>query len=607
MSRCENKQNAIRPLVLQSAADVTEQNELKARIPEKLFSELWTHQLTSLYNAYLFEKNNAVDSEHRRAINNSGTLQGILALSPGQGKTRIALALACLNNTATKKTLIIVPNLLFSHWISESKKCGLRVFGISGNNDAVLIWPRDSCEIVIVKHSSVNRVQTLHLYHRIIYDEIDCVRTAKGRRVVQLSQEPNVKWVLNGTVEKSEYFTKERFVRYNNGVDKSLKGTLEVAYVPATHASVIKGWGNKFYPTNTIECCPTFVETSQNLRLPPPVMHNHVIRNVVHNSVAVLNDKVKQFINNQDYAGLRSFMESDSGIENVNLKHYAQIILERNESTITQLSNQMAKLQINCPPEGDNDDKKDCEADDCVREVVKQSIKQFQTQIDRLKSESALIENKCSDDSTCAICWAPAIAEDGGTHEPMAFVKCCHTQFCCVCIFTCLAEHEHCPYCRKACTADEVVHIAAKDATVVDNNTDHDDMLSTRDEVVETILREAEPKNEKIIVYGTFDSPYVDYAAQYKVGKIAMLPSQAHEAMKTISTFQQGDSSINVLLLSDKTNAKGHNFSFVSQIIVLDQKVAKDKLTQIIGRAHRPGRRDDHVLHVHTFETKQKK
>ena len=509
---------------------------------ERMLDILWPHQRVALHEAMSYEKTN-------KGVLQTKILKGVLALRPGEGKTRVALTLALSDTTAN--TLIIVPKLLLSHWSEEASKLGVAMemsaMGVCYNEN-----------IMIVAHNNVNAVQNLRKYHRLIYDEVDCVVTARGKRIVTFAHgEPRIQWVLNGTLIANEYLTAKEYTRYIDGPDRRLRGINETSYIPPDFDSAKRGWGNKFYPVNTIVCDPAFVNESQQLDLLEPIITTHTFRTAVANSVGLLNDKIEQFAVNDDYEGLQKFMEEDSGVSRVNLHEYAKIILDRNAKTETHLHDQLEKLDASNP-------------------IIQKSIENIKAAINELRTKSTIISAKCQSSNTCAICWS-----DDAENGVKALTSCCYTHFCCVCIIAWLSKNATCPYCRRQCDIKKVVHISDKTSPATN------EVVRTKYEQVDSILA-AHQNGEKILVYDDERQAY------------SRLP-EAKEIEQQIRLFKDPTSGYDVLRLGGALNAKGHDFSFVSLILILDART-NEEVAQIIGRAQRPNRDKAHQLRVHMFE-----
>jgi len=224
------------------------------------------------------------------------------------------------------------------------------------------------------------------------------------------------------------------------------------------------------------------------------------------------------------------------------------------------------------------------------RDAHKIKIQTIETNIEKNKSKLKTIEDRVSSikDEVCVIC--------AGSYNKPTIVHCCKNIYCFECLIGSLAScYNKCPMCRANVAKDlyTVIDEESKvnksekkiNKTVQFSNLDKSDVL----EHILTHIKKSY-KSPKILIFSdyhqTFDKIKTNINnAKLKYAKILGVPTHI---TNVINQFNTG--LINVLLLDSSHYGSGLNLQSAN-FVILYHRMSNELETQVIGRAHRFGRK----------------
>ena len=245
------------------------------------------------------------------------------------------------------------------------------------------------------------------------------------------------------------------------------------------------------------------------------------------------------------------------------------------------------------------------------------SITNKRSAIADLKRKIACIEERIKEVENCPICY------DDFTNP--AIVPCCSNKFCLNCIAASLGSKSVCPMCRSELIMKNLIIISDKTkAEIADAHKDaHTDAETQKKHSVANAsgnmysarleeLRIRAPESskyenmDKIFALNTENTVrkyliFTEYESTLNskitgiLDKYGLSYARIRGTSTSIScmveTYRQSDDKINVLLINSKYFGSGLNLENTSDIIIL-HKMQSDIEMQVIGRAHRYGRKE---------------
>uniref|UniRef100_A0A6C0LQW1 RING-type domain-containing protein n=1 Tax=viral metagenome TaxID=1070528 RepID=A0A6C0LQW1_9ZZZZ len=222
-------------------------------------------------------------------------------------------------------------------------------------------------------------------------------------------------------------------------------------------------------------------------------------------------------------------------------------------------------------------------------------IETLKNNIDRCKTKLKTIKNRIDSikDECCIIC--------ADIYDTPTIVDCCKHVFCLKCLLSALKISDNkCPYCRYILKSNKEYHIIdnknkLNDKKVIKKsikNTDKKFCDLDKADVLEHILRyiSKNDKSPRILIFSDYSQTFEKIIAnilrvklEYK--NISGTPSHI---TNIIDDFNNGN--INVLLMNSQHYGSGLNLQ-AANYLILYHRMTSELETQVIGRAHRFGRK----------------
>lgn len=564
------------PLQITSALSDEDAPVFAERYLEKA-PALWPHQQAALQRMIAFES--MVRKKAGDALMPPTTPRGILATPPGSGKTRIALAL-CMTEPSMRTVIVVLPHLLH-HWLSELDKLG--------------IHPGDATIEVITNMTAHNLVDASIHGCRLIYDETEALKNAKGRPLTRFAHEaktlsaisakPAVIWLMDGTHCVNDYVVEHVIPKWS--LTEGVCNRQTVRTFPAQHKTT-RLFGVDYYPINLIQCSTTFITESQQLNLQAPVLTKVKINDETKHLLFLQGANLMMVFGEDLQA---SFESIGSTIINNVADHCAKARCElqaqveecrklrqcfENDLLTESISHlTIAATGGNEPPET------------TPTTVTATVINDIRSKEQAAEASLRMLDKLENNKEKCAICWAEEV------NAPCALTPCCYSRFCYYCIKTWVSLHQQCPMCRASLRWNQIILHHEPDMTPNTN-----DAMHSMAALEQYAILPARDQNKKILLYMSSSEECETLRTIY--GRdLCTYPVEDNDTLPT-SVFQADNGKGQILFLTDKLGVKGLNLCMADHLVIT-APVTAEKRDQLVGRAQRPGRRVNHILQVYLF------
>jgi len=223
-----------------------------------------------------------------------------------------------------------------------------------------------------------------------------------------------------------------------------------------------------------------------------------------------------------------------------------------------------------------------------IKNLEKRS-KILNQRLDKLKNK---IKN--NDNRICCICY------ENPSH--LTITNCCKNTFCFNCITYCLhfSNSKSCPMCREKCNSDNLLVVSETKK----KNKKKKELLDKIDQIFEMVTELLLDKEKKIIIFAEHDSSLKKIEELFIINKInfSKICGTSSSISKKIKNYKEGN--LNLLLLNSNHFAAGINLENTSDIIIY-HKMSEDMETQLIGRAYRPGIKNDLNVHYLVYKNER--
>ena len=528
--------------------------------PKTYNRDLFNHQLTSIYEMELLEKNKS------REINNTYVMTtniGIQSDPTGYGKTCSMIGLLvrdkmewnlqeehiikdvyqCNKQYKIVKTyklpriktnLIVISQSLVTQWKEELQRTILDFEVIRTKKKASNLNVEDY-DVVLCTPTMYNRLMERYknkVFKRLLYDEPGTTQIP-SMRIIQTG----FTWFITATPEMIKW---RYYNRRNHYISNMVLNYLE----------------NVFFKALQIRNDLEYVKSSYSM---PPI-HNHFYECDQPISRAIrgfVPTRVHTMISAGNLRGAIRYMgggETDNIMQLVESRFNEE--LEDAKYKLQRYTNRNDQTRI---------------------EEWTEKVKRIEHKIAELKSrfENAL-------ENTCNICFEKLNAP--------SIVPCCQNLFCSECIVKWVTQNPNCPLCRTDLSVDKLVYIKS-DTEETTNETKQ--FLSKAKQLVKIIN---EKPDNRFIIFSEEDETYRHILSELNANNIECkeIKGRSESRDKVIKNFKNGD--IKCIFLNSKNNGAGINLQECTDII-LYHKMETSIVTQILGRANRIGRTCD--LHVH--------
>lgn len=530
--------------------------------PEAHDRDLHPHQLTSIFNMEVLEREQAVSLNGQYSL---ATKMGIQADMTGYGKTASMVGLIMRDKmqwdnrkpyyresvhscdglvkvtrkfqfSAINTTLIVAGQSIVSQWVAELGLTNLSVTVIKTRRRSDSFEP-GSADVVICTPTMFNRlVSRLNktAWKRFVYDEPTVSHIPSMETVTA-----GFTWLVTATPEDVRW----RYAGRNHG-----------HYLGSMNLDVL---GASFFAAITIKNPNEYVTASWCM---PPVHHvRHQCFQPLSRTVnGLVPAQVEKMVSAGNIRGAIVFMggtEADSIVD---------VVRKRLEEDLTEARQKIQRYQL--------------------RED-QPSVEHWSTKEKRTTSKLAELDKRFSEllNSPCHVCIEKLC-------EPV-LAPCCQNLFCGECLLTWLKRKEDCPLCRRCLHPSSLIYVkelgSAQNLPVIERP------MTKPERIVEIAKSRREGR---LIVFSEEDATYS--IIKQKLAEEGIICKEIKGRVETrerlINTFKSKGGY--VLFLNAKNNGAGIDLQECTDI-VLYHKMAPSSEQQILGRANRIGRDKD--LYVH--------
>lgn len=401
---------------------------------------------------------------------------------------------------------------------------------------------------------------------RLIFDEVDTAYTPNAKRInakfywfITASYKnilnPYPRWHYNHTDWRESY-------QITSGIHNNLFAkNVFVSFLKTMSAEELKCVDRLVLKNND-----DFVERSFNLM----EYQTHVIQcktpkvvNILH---GISNKRIVQCLNAGDVATAISLMNQ----ENIGDEENIINIVKRdfwNRLNNANLRLEMAQNYIFSNPSN--------------REA---RIKKIESEREEMAQKIQMIEERVRESNLCNICYSDMTTK--------SITKCCKNSFCFECITSWLVRNPKCPLCKSnMCESD--LYLMVKD--YVPQSDPESSRLEKLDQM-RVLLRDVVMKREnyKLLIFSEYDYVFSNLIDVVKDLNAEYGFLKGNSIGNNVSRYKN-NSNFNILFVNPMAYGSGLNLENTTDIIMF-HKLNEQVTKQVIGRAQRPGRKEQ--LHV---------
>jgi hypothetical protein len=603
----------------------------KALQSEKISTPLKPHQLSMIHEMNKLELN-SFKYNNNNTIYDVKTSIGILADSVGSGKTLSILGLIS-NNTIlpTSKTkytsfnniismsiiekkyvyipinIIIVPHSIILQWsniiknqtklkyyIVNNKKSyeGIKKMIIelggdeeySTNYDSKLHTVLSKYDIILVSSTFYNKFYVyLNEYRfnvsRIIFDEADTIKIPSCSTI-----NASFSWFVSSSYMNLVY-PKGTQYKINLETENIFHNSFSSEFYDSSiyRTVYINGINHSGYIKNTMlllqnfrDSYDTFAKTlilknddnyiKESFRL-PDFTDNYIICEYPLD-MTIIKDVVSQEVLNLLNAG--NVAGAIEKLHCVKVKDNDNLIELVTENLNKELHNAQIEYDMKSLQHYQNE---------AAKKLVLDNIKD---KIDIIKAKVEHIKAKVIDEANCPICY--------DTVENKTIMKCCNTGYCLECITVWLSSHKKtsCPLCRAKISINDYIIV----------NPEYYASEKKKEEIkckiyyLKKFFEKKKDSKFKVLIFADWYESFFKITEVLSIMQIkySMIKGTSASINNTIAKYKSdGEDRIDVLMLNSNFCGSGINLENTTDIVIF-HNMSKEKNTQIIGRAQRPGR-----------------
>jgi SNF2 family DNA or RNA helicase len=507
---------------------------------------------------------------------------GILADDPGIGKTLQFITFVVeliVNHSFLKddeKILILVPDNLKSHWISQFEKhisiplCDLPITVYTFSEFRKIdLYRKSDIEIMkSYKLIGIDELPILYKQHNDLFDKI--IRLNIPYR-----------WGITGTpiLTQKSMFDLIRFL-----VGKNFHNE-RIANIPMIQDKIIHLF-LKNTKQNTIE--------EHNL---PPIKYENIKTHldIVYQTIYESESKsLKSIRSLQKLIGSLDLMANREIANKMTPKELKEFMLQHYKNIYMESVSELEKLVMQLKNIHDNKDKFDHKTYIDRLQNYEKLIRKQEPIVQRHKSILEFTTNSITaiskiigsngqeidSDEICPICITP--------HEkPITYFKKCGHFFCKNCVDECFYRQKlslntsiiSCPVCRTSVTNDDIITVDDKCEITA----------SSKCQILINLIKST---NDRFIIFTQFPEMIDNLILTLKKYNINAI--KYHDFLQSDTQDQ-----FKVIILSSEENAAGHDLSFINRIIIFepfeDVMYCRSIEDQLIGRIHRIGQTKNEV------------
>jgi SNF2 family DNA or RNA helicase len=596
--------------------DIDELDDSSPRVehPKNIKISLKDHQLSLLARCIHYENNHLYLKDFSKTASDYAnasirTNMAIIGDRVGSGKSYVILSLIITNdlmqkdNTTIKSygmnnvvyylpdkkktvktNVLVIPHNLISQWEEYIKNFSNNIrYKIINRQKQLDIMYEESFDIenfdlLVVtgtfysKFSKYINERNLKL-QRLIIDEVDNLNVPGGGKI-----EACFTWFITASYGNILY--PKGFVKFENDIQRHIEYATGLRKTCNNHIKDIfmdlyNNVSSNLMKVLIIKNSEAFVEKS--ILLPP--INNFLIKCRTPNTINILNgivDKnIIECLNANDINGaLQHINQRNKGNED----NIVRLLIDKYTK---QLNNINLNVQM-------------------VNQMIFENETERRQEIDNVNLKKKIVEDKINaiterikENNICIICYDQV-------HNNRTITKCCQNSFCFECINKWLMNRASCPMCKQAMNTDDylVIDNSALLSTSLDDHILDEDKTSEffdKYKNLKIILKNRKARS-KFLIFSSFESTFLEVLpilTELKI-KFEYLKGSSGQVSNIVKRYK--DSDLDVLLINMRNYGSGLNLENTSDIIMF-HKDSNQSENQVIGRAHRMGKKDPLNIH----------
>ncbi len=627
-----------------------DENSPMIKHPNGLKIKLKPHQLTSIYAMKELEKNASIvidkpditsglyqcikyNLDNNEFVNSTFIMEtnsAILADKVGSGKTYMIIGLILItpiptihnrfvlgsdhfsirmisSNESESVNLIVVPHNLANQWASFMDNSDLSYVKFNTISDFDVFFdidyvidktPVPNCPLVIYQKSRKKNIldkkikkkvnksgsKTIHnsnipkiVYERKILNPKKVSKYLKKKNVFILNINrykffkqifQNIKWARVIIDEMDSASIPNTFNEFGN-FNWFLTATPQSIFYKSCRRYVNKIFGNHQDLLNYFIVKNKNEYIDMSIILPKP--HIFFVQTLLRRVVSVIQDLIPSDVLNLVNAGnmkeaiikLNCGMDTEENIINV--------LTEKIKKELHNLNAELEYTRTIIPTDENTHQQK--------IKKLEEDIARCKVRLDTVHERMESIKNEC-----CFIC--------ADNFDTPAILSCCKNVFCLKCLLESLKNNNKCPYCRQTIKSNNDYYVIGKSFKKTAKKSESKFNTMDKMDVLEKILSYISKniKSPRILIFSDYAKTFeniIKYISRADLSH-ALLSGVPSHITNIINEFNSG--TINVLMLDSQHYGSGLNLQMCDYLILF-HRMESNLETQVIGRAHRFGRK----------------
>lgn len=223
------------------------------------------------------------------------------------------------------------------------------------------------------------------------------------------------------------------------------------------------------------------------------------------------------------------------------------------------------------------------------KKAKEESIARAEEKVVELRSKIDNIRDKVLKEDLCPVCYDEV--------QNVTLTPCCNTKYCLECITMCCQKgNKKCPFCRAPLNMKDLIILT--DEANTGGGPAPKEKLKDKIFAVKRIISDAkarEDPNFKLLIFADYDASFDNLINTLNEEglKYFTIKGTSNTISKNIANYKSTDphnpDKLDVLLLNSNYCGSGINLENTTDLIIYHD-MTDSKITQIIGRAQRPGR-----------------
>lgn len=487
-------------------------------------------------------------------------------------------------------TLIIVPHSLYRQWSEyittqttlKVAFCKSRTFL---NDEKVAAEKMAAADVVLVSNTIYNDLQTVATIYkihwkRIFVDEVDNIQIPRNREPLHA----DFVWFISATwipciSSQTTYISTSTLDYYiGNGdinldtVHEDFKANFIAPNIKQRSQYIIDSrWSSIAFFSAFLNKHPQryllVLRTTDNFRnmsLALPGINVEIVKCKGHNQHKLVDSLLSSQINEMIHAGDISGALVQLGVPESTPMSLIDAVTMNQHKELRRLESTLEfkkELEYSSP------------------QIKDAALAALESKITSLKDQIASFEKRIHeiDKDNCTICYEP--------YTNTTCVPCCKQLFCGSCILQSITRKAVCPMCRAPIKIGDLKVIKSAVTTSAATTSA---LLNKPATLLKLI--QSNP-NGRFIIFSRHENPFDTIVETLESGKVkvAQVKGNKDVIFGLIEKFREG--TVNVLLLNSEHFATGMNLEAATHVVLYHGNMSPNERQQIIGRAHRLGRK----------------